>query len=79
MLIPAPRFHSGSGGAADRIRMSDLASTKLAIEAALKLLNVRLAAGDRAGALRGLNEFTRAATPCWRTIRSVCWRNSTSS
>jgi hypothetical protein len=38
--------------------MSDLASIRPAIEAALKQLNVRLAAGDRAGALRGLNELT---------------------
>jgi pimeloyl-ACP methyl ester carboxylesterase len=38
--------------------MSDLASIRPAIEAALQLLNIRQAAGDKAGVLHGLNELT---------------------
>jgi pimeloyl-ACP methyl ester carboxylesterase len=54
--------------------MSDLASIRPQIEAALKLLNVRLAAGDRAGALRGLNELTNRMIHTQRPdITAACY------
>ncbi len=54
--------------------MSDLASMKPAIDAALKQLNVRLAAGDRAGALRGLNELANRMIQTQRPdIAAACY------
>lgn len=54
--------------------MSNLASIRPQIEAALKLLNVRLAAGDRAGALRGLNELTNRMIHTQRPdIAAACY------
>jgi pimeloyl-ACP methyl ester carboxylesterase len=54
--------------------MSDLASIRPAIEAALKQLNVRLAAGDRAGAMRGLNELANRMIHTQRPdISAACY------
>lgn len=54
--------------------MTDLASIRPAIEAALKQLNVRLAAGDRAGVLRGLNELTNRMIHTQRPdITAACY------
>lgn len=54
--------------------MSDLASIRPAIEIALKQLNVLLAAGDRAGAMRGLNELANRVIHTQRPdISAACY------
>jgi pimeloyl-ACP methyl ester carboxylesterase len=54
--------------------MSDLATIRPAIEVALKQLNIRLAAGDKAGALRGLNELTNRMIQTQRPdIAAACY------
>ena len=63
-----------SGGVARHDPMSDLATIRPAIEAALKLLNLRLAAGDKAGALRGLNELANRMIRTQRPdIAAACY------
>jgi hypothetical protein len=58
----------------DRDSMSDLAAIRPAIEAELKQLNLRLAAGDRAGVVRGLNELTNRMIRTQRPdITAACY------